>query len=414
MGNWPKLPDKRLFYTGSVDFMVTEYNGKRKFVILETNGGSTRGLFATAFDQIRMIFNAFKSAIDDINDIKQKRVLIGTLPKDGLYQEKVMLGEYLKYRYGKEGIRVGIYNVFNYNTPQEKNEDILLIYSNYKNLFEFLDYKNKYITFMDDNIHVVIGDGIIRRFSDVNLQKENWSSIKTRIINPIYPVTDDKASTYVATYLGYDILKKYRIHPLQFARVFSKEKLEELMKSINKTNRNFVLKPFGGSGGAGIKPFIQNTSIEQIPKIIEGSIFEFHQKFDKSRDPFPYTIQEMAQFNLINWKNSKRTFDLRINVIQQDGDLIPVGGSIRVAKAPHTGKFTKDEFIVNICGNWGVDFERALGISPKILKLLDLTEEDIIDIFCAACQIFSIICNNYNEIISFNQWDKYIQVNKKN
>ncbi|MFX0140595.1 MAG: hypothetical protein ACFFDN_43545 [Candidatus Hodarchaeota archaeon] len=414
MGDWPRLPDKRLFYVGSVDFMVTEYNDQRKFVILETNGGSTRGLFATTFDQIEMIFNAFKSAIDNINGVNQKRVLIGTLPKDDLYQEKIMLGEYLRDRYEKEGIRIGIYNIFNYNTPQKKNEDIILIYSNYKNLFEFLDYKNKYFMFLNDKINVIIGDGVVRRFPNKSFQKENWRNIKTKIINPIYPVTDDKASTYVAIYMGYDTLEKYRIQPLQFARVFSKNQLEELMKLINNMNKNFVLKPFGGSGGAGIKPFVKNTSIQQIPKIIEDSISEFHQKFNTSRDPFPYTIQEMAQFKLINWKNSKRTFDLRINVIQEDGNIVPVGGSIRIAKAAHTGKFTKDEFVVNICGDWGVDFERAWGISPEILKILDLTDEDLIDIFCATCQIFSVICNKYEEIISFNQWDKYLQINNTN
>jgi len=240
MGTWPKLPDRRLFYVGSVDFMVTEYNEKRKFVILETNGGSTRGLFATTFDQIRMIFNAFKTAIDHRDGKKQKRVLIGILAKDDLYQEKVMLGEYLKHVYEKEGIKVGIYNIFNYTAPQKKSEDIILIYANYKNLFEYLSYEKNYFTFMNDNVHVLIGDGIVRRFHNEIFRKENWKDIKTTIINFVYPVTDDKASTYVATYIGYDILEKYRVQPLQFARVYSKKELESLLKCHNGLRTNIL------------------------------------------------------------------------------------------------------------------------------------------------------------------------------
>ena len=72
------------------------------------------------------------------------------------------------------------------------------------------------------------------------------------------------------------------------------------------------------------------------------------------------------------------------------------------------GSFEKNEFVVNICGDWGVEFERAVGFTHKNLDLLDLTEEDIIDMFCGACHLFSIITQKHNEILVFDDWDKYL------
>ena len=61
----------------------------------------------------------------------------------------------------------------------------------------------------------------------------------------------------------------------------------------------------------------------------------------------------MAKFLLIDWKESQRTFDLRIYVAQQNGYIIPIGGEARIARAPFTGEYAKNEFVVNICGDWG-------------------------------------------------------------
>ena len=116
----------------------------------------------------------------------------------------------------------------------------------------------------------------------------------------------------------------------------------------------------------------------------------------------------MAKFSLINYKNSKRTYDIRIYVVQKDGVLYPVGGNGRIAKAPYTGKFSKEEFVVNICGEWGVDVDRAIAISPDNLNILELNENDISDLFCAACQLFRIISEKHYDILACNDWEKYI------
>ncbi len=410
MNGPPKLPDPRMFYVGSVDFMVSERDGKKRFAILETNGGSSRGILAIGLDQIEMIFNAYKTAIDQIPDDNNKRIIIGTLPNDDLFQEKILLIEFLKQRYAIEGYTVGINNSFNYDPTNPENDDISLILSNYNNLLEHLSYENQYIAFKGNKIDLVIGDGIARRFPILGAYiKNDWKRIKTIIVNTVYQVTDDKANTYLAAKLGKNILKEYRIDPLFFGKVTDPYYLEEYLQQIlSEKKKSVVIKPFGGSGGAGIQAILKDTKVSQIPEIMSTSISDFYNKFDTRRNPFPYTIQEMADFSLIEWGGAKRTYDIRINVVQQEGYIYPVGGTIRIAKAPFTGTYQKDEFVVNICGDWGVDIERVVALSPEGLNSVGLNEDDLTDLFCAACQIFKIITEKYDEIMAFNKWDSVL------
>lgn len=411
MGDVPILSNPKAYYLGSIDYMVVEGDNQHKFVILESNGGSSRGLLSLHVDQIEMLYRAFKTAIDQSSENPKKLVLIGVMPIDDLLQEKIMLIEFLKKAYQREGIKVAFYHALNYPPLLRGDEDITIIISDYNSITPSLIYEDNYIKFKGEKVNVLIGDGIARRFPTIApYVKKNWNAIKTTILNPIYHVTDDKFNTYVAIALGEQNLSKYRIHPLKFGKFFDRNQLEAALENlITTTKKSYIIKPFGGSGGAGIQPILKGSSIGQIPKIIDQSISEFHQKFDPSRDPFPYTIQEMADFILFEWKGSKRTFDIRIYVAQQDNKIIPVGGEARIARAPFTGNFAKNEFVVNICGDWGVEFERAIPFSPSNLKLLNLTVNDVIDMFCAACTLFSIIIDKHQEILAFKDWEKYLK-----
>ncbi|MFX1294299.1 MAG: hypothetical protein ACFFD2_05500 [Promethearchaeota archaeon] len=410
MGGAPRLSDSKSFYVGSVDYMVVDYQNQLEFVILEANGGSSRGLLSLSSDQIEMIYNSYKYAIDQSSDAQNKLVLIGHMRLDDLLQEKILLIDYLTHQYKREGLDLKFYNLLTFNPSQKRNEDISVILSSYEDLIQFLDYKNQYITFQGIPLDVIIGDGVARRFPKISSDiRKNIKSLKTSIVNPIYHVTDDKFNTYVAVSLGREILNKYRIHHLKYGKVFNLEQLINTLENlINIYQENFIIKPFGGSGGAGIQPILKKTKREQIPEIIQKSFSEFHQKFDPCRDPFPYTIQEMAKFILIDWQNLKRTFDIRLYLAQKKGKIVPIGGEARIARVPFTGSFAKNEFIVNICGDWGVEFERAVGFTSENLKLLNLSLEDVADMFCSACELFSIISHKYNEILAFNEWNKFL------
>jgi len=34
--------------------------------------------------------------------------------------------------------------------------------------------------------------------------------------------------------------------------------------------------------------------------------------------------------------------------------------------------------------------------------------DDLTNVFCAACQLFQIICDKYHEILAFNDWNKFL------
>ncbi|TFF86553.1 MAG: hypothetical protein EU551_01205 [Promethearchaeota archaeon] len=406
MDGGPKLIDKNLFYIGSADFMVTEKNGEREFFILELNGGSSRGYLSLSNKQTEMLFDAYREAIDNSKGINgQKTVLIATLPNDGLLQEKILMIEYLKNHYEGKGLKVAVYNTNSFEFSGDF--DIIIIFSDYSVLLKHLTYKDYYIHFKGKNIDVVIGDGVARRFPVVEEDViNNWKNLKTLIVNFIYHITDDKSSSYLAMHFGRDMLKKYRIRHLKFGKAFNQVEMEKYLKKIiTEFNKNYIIKPCGGSGGAGIQPITSETTVNDINEILKKSRKEFHKKFDIKRTCYPYTIQEMADFSLINYKNSKRTFDIRVYVVQNKGRLIPVGGVARIARLPYHGTLEKEEFVVNITGYKGPEVDRGLGFSKEALEQLNMTEEDLIDIFCASCEVFNICVDNFKRISSFNKWD---------
>ncbi len=406
-----RINDPRLFYVGCVDFMVTHSkdDDEKKFVLLETNGGSSRGLLSLSEGQIEIVFQAYKDAIDQSSDWEtQKIILIGTIPQDVLFQEKILLIEFLKERYEMDGYSVEVYNSMNFDPNKSKNIDIIFIIANYPNILDQISYRNHYVIFKEVEVDVLIGDGIARRFPILSAYiKNNWDSVKTIIVNPIYQISDDKANTYLAIQQNIDFLKENRIKQLEFGKFFDPYNLEIIIEDLIKnSDKNYILKPFGGSGGVGIQPISSKFSKERAEDIMERSISEFYQKFDSRRTPFPYTIQEMADFSLIEWNNSKRTFDIRIYVIQKDGLFIPIGGEGRVAKLPYTGTLKKEEFVVNISGFGQIEIERAIPFSDDGLKTLNLSEDDLIDLFCASCKIFKIITENHKKILDYKDWDK--------
>ena len=165
----------------------------------------------------------------------------------------------------------------------------------------------------------------------------------------------------------------------------------------------------GGSGGAGVIPISKNEKTQRIKHIIEESKREFFAKFMKNRNPYPYTIQEMANFNTIKWKGGKHTYDIRLYLAQREGLIVPVGGLARIARGVYKGSLKKEEFVVNLSGFDGqIEVERGIGFSQKNSNLLDLSIDDFVNMSCIGCTLFAKICKNYQQLINFSDWDKII------
>ena len=404
------------FYAGSIDFMVSNDPKKRKYYLLETNGGSNRGLSILTKKQQALLYNGYYEAIDQAIKKNNKNnrkilVLVGVPINDGLIHEKVIMVEYLRKKIKSNGYSLKIFNMENYNKQHEAK--VVFIIADYGQLSQTLSFSNGWIWFLSERVHVLIGDGIARRLHDKNfneLIRKDFRLINTHIVNPIFKITDDKSLTYITSFLIKDVLEKYNLRYLQFTKAFSEEELiSKATYLISKYNKNFIIKPNGGSGGAGVMQILKEETTEGIKRIIKESKEEFYNKFLSDRKPFPYTIQEKADFSLIDWEGGKHTFDLRIYLAQHKNQIIPIGGLARIARGTFIKGLDKQEFVVNLSGFDGkIEVKRGLGFSEKNSKLLNLRFEDFVNVFCISSVVFKIIVENYKKILGFTDWDKIL------
>ena len=412
------INDLDIFYAGSIDFMVCDEPNGKKFFLLETNGGSNRGLSILTKKQQAMLYDGYFAAIKQALENNKTAnnnllILVGVPIEDGLIHEKVIMIDYFKKKLEARNLSVGIFNINNFKF--NFSEEVAFLIADYKQLSTKLSFSDNWVLF--DNkakIDVLIGDGIARRLKNEkfsNLIKTNFRKINTIIINPIFRITDDKSLTYLASYFAKDLLKKYNLKYLIFTKAYNEEDLIEKIKFLlKKYKKPFIIKPDGGSGGAGVIPISPDENHSNLIHLIQKSKEEFYAKFMKNRNPYPYTLQEMAEFSLIDWKGAKHTFDLRIYLAQKQGEIIPIGGLARIARGAYKGSLDKEEFVVNLSGFDGIiEVERGRGLSFQNSKLLNLTIDDFVNIFCISCVMFRSIAENYEKIINFSNWDKVIE-----
>lgn len=404
------------FYAGSIDFMVCDEPEGKKFFLLETNGGSHRGLSIITKKQQSLLYAGYLEAINQA--IKRKKrdnqktfVLVGVPVNDALIHEKVIMIEYFRKILKAKAYSVKIFNTDNYN--RDFKADVVFLIADYKQLSISLSFSDDWVKYKGEKVSVLIGDGITRRLNDerfIKQIKEDFGQINTIMVNPIFRVTDDKSLTYLASFFSIELLKKYNLKYLLFTKAFDeKDLIDKLKRLIRQYKKPFVIKPSGGSGGAGIIPVDGDGESVNIENLIEESKREFFAKFMKNRNPYPYTIQEKANFSLINWREGRHTFDLRIYLAQNNGMVIPIGGLARIARGSYSGGLNKQEFVVNLSGYDGqIEVDRGIGFSRKNGKLLNLTIEDFVNMFCIGCVLFAGIVRNYEKIMNFSEWNKIV------
>ncbi|MGV9197389.1 MAG: hypothetical protein ACOC4M_00950 [Promethearchaeia archaeon] len=405
-----------LFYAGSIDFMVCEQPDGKKYFLLETNGGSNRGLSIITEKQQKIMYEGYYEAIRQAierNDRGDNKILIlvGVPINDGLIHEKVIMLEYFRKKLEQKGKSVKIYNVQNFKNDFEC--DVAFVIADYEQLSTRVSFNQNWVRFQDEPINVLIGDGIARRIENNEFHEiivNDFRKLNSIIVNPIFKITDDKSLTYLASYFARETVENYNLKYLLFSKAFDEQDLiNKLTHIVENYERPFIIKPNGGSGGAGVIPISPDENPANIKSIIEQSKKEFYAKFMKNRNPYPYTIQEMAEFCLIDWMGGLHTFDIRIYMAQKAGQIIPIGGLARIARGSYSGSLDKQEFVVNLSGYDGdIEVQRGRGFSEENAKLLNLSKENLTDIFCIGCALFASMAKNYKKIITFDEWEDLI------
>ena len=161
-----RLNDNDLFYAGSIDFMVSDEAEGKKFFLLETNGGSNRGLSILTLKQQAIMYDGYYRAIEQAIKANKRGdnkvlILIGVPIEDGLIHEKVIMLEYLRKKLKKSDLTVEIYNINNFSS--EFDTDVAFLIADYKELSIHLSFSDKWVKIRKDaKVSVLIGDGIAR------------------------------------------------------------------------------------------------------------------------------------------------------------------------------------------------------------------------------------------------------------
>lgn len=378
--NLNKIQDPS-FFIGSVDFMVNDVKGEKKFSIIESNGGSSRGLSALQKEGWKLMYDGLLETLKFTCD--DPLILIGHPNGDMLLPEKIFLAENFRR---EANIEFG---------GKTDVGDSGIAFGSYEEILPRLDLVGDTPHYEGDKVDVVIGDGIVRRKNSLE-SKGKRGELNAIIANEVFPETDDKSLTYETVKIAAEDLEKYGVYPLDYWVAEDKDELFGICKEKIDEIEEIVIKPYGGSGGCGID--VINKESEVISKV-ENSLDEFYSNFGVDRNPYHFTVCEKVNFCPITWKGTRRNFDLRIYVARKNDELIPCGGLARIALEPLTEVQQKKSFVVNLSGYEGIDVSRGLGISEKALDILELSKNDFVDLFSASVTLFKNIIENHEKII---------------
>lgn len=375
------------FFLGSVDYMVRQtQDGQLGYTVLETNGGSSRGLTLLAPPDVERLMNAFVGMLRFMDADEPPLIIVGHPDGDALITEKFLTAYRLKEALEKErpGLRVRILSIDSFGRQRRSDEAVIVISPHSQSALS-LHLRDDKVYLLDRRVHLIIGDGVVARHHELGHRRAD-----VVLANWIFPVTGDKFSTYEAIERARDILVAHGIYPLHFWRAWDRAELVEICETERSEVDGLIIKPFQGSGGAGVLPILENSS---VPDVVESSLGEFYAKYGRRNTPFPYTVCEKINPRKATWRGNRHNYDIRIYVARQGDMLIPVGCLFRLAPQPDRGTYDKGSLIVNLSGYGGIAVERGLGLIRESLDIVGLEEEDIVKIFAASTLLMAAIAH---------------------
>lgn len=373
------------YFLGSVDYMVRQTpEGQVGYTVLETNGGSSRGLTLLAPPDVERLMGAFVEMLRFVDEEGPLLILIGYPDGDTLITEKFLTAYRLKEALERDrsGMQVRILSVDEFGKQSQVTENLIVLSPHSRSAMG-LYMRDDQVYLQGRRVHMIIGDGAIARHHELSFRRTD-----VVLANWIFPVTGDKYATYAAIERARDILTPHGVYPLHFWRAWSQAELEQICETRRLEVEGLIVKPFQGSGGAGVLPIVESSS---VPEVVENSLGEFYAKYGRRNSPFPYTVCEKINPRKATWQGNRHNYDIRIYVARRGDTLIPVGCLFRIAPQPDRGDYSKGSLIVNLSGYGGIAIERGLGLTRKSLETVHLSEEDIEKIFAASTLLMAAI-----------------------
>jgi hypothetical protein len=329
---------------------------------------------------------AFVEMLRFVDTDEPPLILVGHPDGDPMITEKFLIAYRLKAALERErpGLKVRVLSIGGYRDLRQTSEDeAAIVLSPYSQTILGLHVQDDQVYLLGRRVHLIIGDGVARRHHQLAHRRAD-----VVLANWVFPVTDDKSSTYEAIEQARDILIPHGMYPLRFWRAWSRGELVHICEEKRMELDGLIIKPCRGSGGAGVLPVLPDST---VPEVVEDSLSEFYAKFGRRHDPFPYTVSEKINPRKATWRGNRHNYDIRIYVARQGDTLIPVGGLFRLAPKPDKGTYSKDSLIVNLSGYGGIAIERGLGLSEESLEIVHLEEQDIVNVFAASVLLMAAI-----------------------
>jgi hypothetical protein len=363
--------------------MVATIEGRKKFCIVETNGGSSRFLSALSIDQTQVGIDSYAEMLRFMPP--EPNVLIATLDADLMTHEKFVIAERLRRRLCDAGTEPTFVSLAHETMSESDANGGRIAIGSYPEVLGRITVDGQQPMLDGAPLHGIIGDGVIRRHPEMALLAGE-GRLDAVFANKVFRTTDDKYSTYRLVSSIASALEPFGVKPLHARQCRTEEQLASDVEAMFAAGiRPVVIKPHGGSGGAGIRAI---DEVATCTEVLAASREEFGAKFGDERDPFPYTVVEAVPIAPIRWRESERTFDVRIYVGRSGDELVPVGLLVRIARSPFRGFMDKESFVVNLSGYGGIEVDRGMGLSTASLNMLGLSPDDIADMLAASCAVF--------------------------
>jgi hypothetical protein len=381
-----QLDDDSLFM-GSVDYMVRDTSdGQVGYTVLETNGGSSRGLTLLSPPDVERLMVGFVEMLRFVDAEEPPLIVVGHPDGDALITEKFLIIYRLKEALERErpGLKVRVVSIDGFRKLRRAGEgEAVIVLSPHGRLLLSLHRQDNQAYLLGRRVHLIIGDGAVAMHHQLGKQRSD-----VVLANWVFPVTGDKFSTYDAIERARDLLTPHGLYPLHFWRAWSREELEQICEEQRSEMDGLIIKPFQGSGGAGVIPVLPDSTVADA---VDDSLGEFYTKYGRRNNPFPYTVCEKIKPRKATWRGNRHNYDIRIYVARQGDVLIPVGCLFRLAPQPDKRTYSKGSLIVNLSGYGGIAIERGLGLTEESLETVHLEEEDIVKIFAASTLLMAAI-----------------------
>jgi hypothetical protein len=212
------------FFLGSVDYMVREApDGQLGYTVLETNGGSSRGLTLLAPPDVERLMGAFVEMLRFVEDDEPPLILVGHLDGDVLITEKFLTAYRLKEALEKErpGLRVRILSIDSFGRQRPSDEAVIVL-SPHSQSERSLHLRDDKVYLLGRRVHLIISDGVVKWHHELSHRRAD-----VVMANWIFPFTGDKFSTYEAIEQARDILVPHGMYPLRFWRAWDRDELVE-------------------------------------------------------------------------------------------------------------------------------------------------------------------------------------------